>query len=638
MMSQVSCIDYLDKEPTTDVDPEAAFKTFYNFQGFTEELYCSLVNQEKRDNNNMWNLGEEDHYSTNGAGWALSDMDKGNYWTFFTHWNKTWLYGDNFETHSSRDDSRSKKYLWQGGWYGIRKANMGIENLDKLVATQEERNLIEGQLYFFRGWFHFQLATFWGGLPYIDYVLPADEKLTLSRLSYEECVLKAAEDFQKAADLLPIDWDNTQAGKNTIGNNSLRINKIMALGYLGKSYLYAGSPWTNVGSGQYGSYNAEHCKKSADTFGKILKMVEAGETQYELADWSQYTDIYMTNGQSSRMPGLKEAIFRSPNYGGGTWTYGSNGIVQQWAAAYITRNRSWSFYPTANYANYFGMANGMPINENSIDGFYDSSKSSSESGYDSQYPWKDRDPRFYLTYMFDTKRMFINDYDFGKSTVNGVEVKKDYTYANLYSYGGTSDVSTYREPYAGSTTGYVLIKFAPVGFNDRDNKNNGESITISWLRLADVYLMYAEAVANGYGSPSASSPQYSGYTALNAVDRIRSRAGVGVFAAKYRSTTDAFMKELRRERAVELAYEGHRFHDLRRWRLLDKYPYTLKTKIEFDRADYVNFDKLDPTNNKVLNLRDQVLVERKYSEKHYWMPIMKKDTYLYPEFPQNPEW
>ena len=57
---------------------------------------------------------------------------------------------------SSTSTDRFQKKLWPLAWYGIRKANIGLENLDKLVnATQEEKNLLAGQLYFFRGWFHF---------------------------------------------------------------------------------------------------------------------------------------------------------------------------------------------------------------------------------------------------------------------------------------------------------------------------------------------------------------------------------------------------------------------------------------------------------------------------------------------------
>lgn len=68
---------------------------------------------------------------------------------------------------------------------------------------------------FFRAWWHFEMMQYFGGLPYIDTVLSATEKMSLPRLSYQECADKAAVDFRMAADLLPINWDNTTVGKQT---------------------------------------------------------------------------------------------------------------------------------------------------------------------------------------------------------------------------------------------------------------------------------------------------------------------------------------------------------------------------------------------------------------------------------------
>jgi starch-binding outer membrane protein, SusD/RagB family len=74
-------------------------------------------------------------------------------------------------------------------------------------------------------------------------------------------------------------------------------------------------------------------------------------------------------------------------------------------------------------------------------------------------------------------------------------------------------------------------------------------------------------------------------------------AGVGHVANKFLNSVDAFMGEVRRERAVELSFESHRFNDLRRWLLLIESPYKLKTSIEFDRAGALNTSSstYDPT-------------------------------------------
>jgi hypothetical protein len=94
------------------------------------------------------------------------------------------------------------------------------------------------------------------------------------------------------------------------------------------------------------------------------------------------------------------------------------------------------------------------------------------------------------------------------------------------------------------------------------------------------------------------------------------------------------------ERAVELAFEGHRYNDLRRWLLLDKAPYNKKTAVYFDRAaDQTDAERYEnPKNNHVLNLREEVLFTRQLSDMHYWFPFPRKDVQMYEGFKQNPGW
>jgi hypothetical protein len=175
--------------------------------------------------------------------------------------------------------------------------------------------------------------------------------------------------------------------------------------------------------------------------------------------------------------------------------------------------------------------------------------------------------------------------------------------------------------------------------NDWDGYRENNQVTLSLVRLADIYLMYAEAVAQGYGSLTATSTNYS-MNPIAAVNKVRARAGVGGIDAEYTGEVDKFMSELRRERAVELAFEGHRYNDLRRWLLLDKAPYNKKTAVYFDRAaDQTDAERYEnPKNNHVLNLREEVLFTRQLSDMHYWFPFPRKDVQMYEGFKQNPGW
>ena len=605
----VSCTSYLDRAPESVVSDKDAFKNFTNFQGFTEELYNCIPDIANRYWTNSFNWGEDEILDARNTWHFGPKIDNGDFWGWQSEhdgWQAGWM---NIRDADPSSSDRFRQDLWTQSWYGIRKANIGIENLDKLKeATAEEKNLVAGQLYFFRGWFHFQLMQFFGGLPYVDRVPPAGEKLTWPRLNYHETATKAAADFRKAADLLPINWDNIPAGKQTLRKNDLRINKIMALGYLAKNNLWAASPLMNYESTGNRTYNEEWAKKSADASAELLNLVESKQTQYALVDFSEYSSNFYTTNQSWKIPGATEAIFRSPRYG-------INISIWRQAASYTPKIISGQgddtkFFPTANYVNYYGMANGLPLDD-------------PESGFDKNYPWRDRDPRFYNDIIFD-----------GAKCVQG-DVSEDKRYANLYTNGNYRFSSALLD---GSRTGYLQTKLIPRTCNDFDggySYGTAVYIIVPWMRLADIYLMYAEAAANGYGGANGKSPNCD-KTAADAINVIRDRAGVNHVAGKYLGTTDAFMKEVRRERAVELSFEAHRFNDLRRWLLLTEYPYTKKTSQEFTREG--SFNKEDPTQNRVVNFEEATILERKFTEKHYWLPLKRNDANMYLEFQQNPGW
>lgn len=625
LMSLASCTDYLDKEERSIIDASQPYLNFRNFQGFVEELYTAMPIMTGHQYHSAWNFGEDDYWEPQESRQLPNAIDQGNYWGWnecFYSYFKEKQGGMNTGTPERMiNDVSTKGYLYGLCWFGIRKANIGIANLDKMVdATQEEKNLIAGQLYFFRAWNHFMLMQYWGGLPYIDVVLDANSVFNLPRLSYQATAEKAAEDFQKAADLLPVDWDQTAAGKATLGKNSVRINKVMALAYKGKDLLWAGSPMMNQESTGNATYNADFCKRAADTFAEVLKICD--ETgRYELADWDHYQEIFYTYKQN-KLNGLKEVMFweNMATCHIGVWRWN---LVNDWRPPLIN-NSGIKCYPAANYTDYFGMANGMPIP--------DITQPDAASGYNPEYPYKDRDPRFYYNFIYDAVKTVL---DGSKILKDGLPDERKQ-YASLYE-GGLYRTDT---PSKCVFTGYMNKKFTSQYMNDFDDYKEGTVLVMPLLRLADVYLMYAESAAAGYGSATASASGYS-LSAVGAIDKVRARAGVAGVNSKFLGSVDDFMSEVRRERAVELSFEGHRFTDLRRWLLLDKAPYNKKTAVYFDRAaDQSDKDRYaNPKENHVLNLREVVLVERKYSlPKHNWFPFPQKDVQMYPEFAQNPGW
>lgn len=607
LLGVVSCTEYLDRAPDSVIAPDDAYKNFTNFQGFVERMYHLTPDLAKHYWVSSFNWGEDEVVTIGNGEYLMGfSIDRGNYRDYIGN-------GTSFLDRSwSPGGDRFAKSVWGGSWYGIRVANMGLQAIadGKMTdASQEEKDLVTGQLYFMRAWFYFQLTQYWGGLPYIDTVLPSDEPLTLPRESYRENAEKMAADFQKAADLLPIDWDDTEVGRRTLGNNALRANKIWALSMLGKTYLYAGSPLMANGINGPRTYDAEMCKKAADTFGQLLSMVETGQTQYALVDFEDYSSLFYTNQQNWLMPGGTEAIVRSPTYGPDSyWRQ-----INSYQPSAMAEGDGIVLAPAANYVNYYGMANGMPLND-------------PESGFDPTHPWKNRDPRFYNDIIYDGVKVV-------SGTITNQEDEK-WRYASLYTGGDYVN-----DPRTVSRTGYLNYKFIPLGANKWDltyGYSYSTHFHLTWVRLADVYLMYAEAAAQGYGSPSGKSSNFS-KNAVEALNTIRERAGVDPLADKYAGNLEGFMGELRRERAVELAFEGHRFNDLRRWLLLTEYPYNIKTRQHFDRASELD-PKVDPKENAVLNWDEEVIQTRNLTSKHYWLPFNTDDVSMYPEFYQNPGW
>ena len=637
-LGSVSCADYLDKEPDSDVNPEMAFMNFTNFQGFVEEAYNCIPNKES----NFWcctfNWGEDEIMNTGGGdSHVTAHFDLGDYRNWYSN-DQSFLHRGSGSLNSTSNDKFA--HSLEHAWYVIRKMNLGLEHIDKLPnATQEEKNLIKGQLLFMRAWWHEEMIVWFGGLPYVDHVIAADGPFDLPRLSFQECALRCAEDFRAAADLLPDNWDNTTVGKRTLGKNDLRITKVCALGYLGKVLLWAASPLNEKGaqlgaakSGVTYQYNAELAGRAADALAEAIADIESGKTPYSLAEYkysdiynheadkssnSNFSDIFYTTGQSWKMPGSVEAIMRGPmpDINGSNWNFTKlwgpkvNNLVEHDAIIHM---------PTANYINYaYGMENGLPITD-------------PESGFDPTHPFKNRDPRFYHDIMFDGFK-FLN-------TTPGSD-DRPFQYLEMFTGGNMVPTGDPARSANGSRTGYFCQKLVPHQCNRYDGMYNwGGALQtyLPYMRVADIYLMYAEAGAAIQG------PAYKNNkcqrAAVDAINLLRDRVGAGHVAEKYLMDKNKFMDEVRRERACELAFEGFRWNDLQRWLLLTEYPYNVKTRQEFKRVGNFDFTKNDPRDAEVTGWSETVIVERAFELKHYLLPLKDEDVYLYGDYPQNPGW
>lgn len=583
LLFSLSCEDYLNKSPEADITEKDVFGNFTSFQGFVEQMYKCIMDPDKGGAWNKYLFADE---TLNNKPY---NFDYGNYWG-----NETYFYGVNANVTS--DNSRDRR-IWEYAWYAIRVANLALEKIDQeglFEGTAEEKNHIKGQALFFRGWFYFEICRYWGGMPYINRVLDPTESLIteeFKRLNFQETAKLMAQDFRAAADLLPDHWDVSGPGQATLGHNMDRINKFHALGYLGKALLYAASPMINEEATGNNSFDPVLSHQAAQAFGELLDQADKTGT-YRMQPWSTWTDCFWR--LNNQRPGGTECIMMPVIYDRSRVRWSALGAKVP--SSFGLNSGSDADVPTHNYIKNYGMANGLPIDDPA-------------SGFNPGDPWTGREPRFYKDIAVD-----------GDQIHQSLEEDK---FAQLYN--GGRHRSQINPP---SVTGYYAKRYSPIGPTFTTAMADGLQAYVPYLRLADIYLMYAEAVLfSPNGSPKATSGNYT-MTAEEALNVVRNRAQLPDLDAKYTANNNLFFEEIVRERAVELAFEGPRFCDLRRWNRNGDPRYLDKTAIDFDRG----------SDGKPINIKERVIVTRTVEKKHDWLPIQVNFTKQYEGFPQNPGW
>ena len=582
IMLFTSCEEYLEKTPDATVSNEDVFGTYESFQGFIDPVYGDMVNYNSQYNSTTANIG----------GLTLNKFIK---WSpAYTSWT-----GDYWRISGAKNRDETSLYInqkygygifkgignggggiWTGGWRSIRVCNVALENLDLLSdATQEEKDLIEGQVYFFRAYSHHQIIDAFGGMPYIDKVYSPNDEVKLARLTYHEIAEKIVEDYDRAIALLPVDWEETVIGSQRPGANMGRVTKGAAMAYKAKILLYAGSPLMNKFSGNDYSYNKEYCERAAAAGWDIIQLVN-NTGIYELEDFSTIRNMYTRN--DGIMPWSKETILQKVRENKGFHEQGS----------YLGRQY---FFPR------MGGKYCEQVNQLFVDRFEmtDGTRYKVEYDNDNTKRWENRDPRFRENIIIDREQ---HGYD-------------ERSIISLYVGDGSDKTATQQ-----IVLPYLIKKFWLAGINGFDQDWAELRFISPLMRLAEVYLDYAEAVTVAYG-PTGTAPGAS-LTAVDAVSIVRARAGMPPATAAA-PEYDSFMDFLWNERTVELCFEGHYWYDIRRW-------HTGHTNLEcvdlaFDK-DWTTFTR-------------SVIKTRVFEDpKHYWLPLNRDQVLLYPEFYQNPGW
>lgn len=582
-----SCTDYLSVPVEADKNTEDIFGDYYNFQGFVDQLYPyvrdPIVNHMCYD---ACYGGE----TIGATSWSVGyNSVRGLYKAMTTR---------GYFNVSGKDVAPG---IWEG-WKAIRIANIGLENFDLMKGTEEEKNKIKGQLLFMRAFFHQEILAAWGSIPYVDKVLV--DEFNLPRFGeytaldgntyygYQACAVRVAEDMDEASKLLPVVWDNDVANRG-------RCTALAALAYKAKALVFAASPLMSEYSGTSLSdlkpavVNKELMRQAAEAASAAIKMDEENDN-YDLLPWENYSDMFYTVDKN-KIPWSKETLWGKYNT-----LWGSSLILQTLGKIHLPESSVYggnavNCTPTQNYVDLFEMNDGT-LYKKEYDGVV-----TEENGKQICKMWDERDRRFRNAIYVDRDK------------------PGDKTELTLYTGGKTRSSDNCQTPY-------FIHKFWPKNCNKADNGTafNNMRMMVPLMRLAEVYLLYAEAVFQYTGNANAVIGP-CGMSALDAVNKVRRRA--------YQKDTDengkphdGFMKMILNERAVEFCFEaGQYWYDIRRYKLGETMSKEAIQTLDFTK-DWKNFTR-------------RTLLNRTFdAPKHYWLPFPTDLTKMYPEFPQNTGW
>lgn len=410
---------------------------------------------------------------------------------------------------------------WGGPYGSIRVCNILLAKANEYNGAGSISQYV-GEAHFFRAYAYFNLLKAYGGVPLVTTVLDVDgPELYAPRNSRYEIVAQILSDLDKAISNLPTE-------QNLAGADKGRISKWAAMAFKAQAELYEAT-WeryvgkdldgdgTSIGAGTAG-YNAANVNiYLADAAALCKEVMDNGG--YEL--WDKNSDSKMANLSSWYLFNLEDAGSNPGGYDKSTNKEFILYSVYDYALKQSGKNiswTSWQLYPSRKFVDLPVCSDGLPPEKSALFQGYHAAADE----------FKNRDLRL-LNYLY-------------ASTTAPTSVTLDFGSLGSSGYGNS--------------------KYAVYGFGVR-RKDNTESANWSIIRLAEVYLMYAEALYELNGSITDAQ--------LNAsINKLRERAKVAPLTNALASTNNLNMKqEIRRERAVELYREGKRFDDLKRWGILE---------------------------------------------------------------------
>jgi len=410
---------------------------------------------------------------------------------------------------------------WKKGYEFIRFVNTLFVRADTYPGNKEDIKQYVAESHFFRAYHYFNLLRFFGGIPIVKTPLDVDSpELKSPRNSRYEVVDFILEDLDKAIVGLPTEQSIAAADKGTISKWAAKAFKARVLLYEATWRKYNSTTTDFEGSGSPAKDQVNDFLTESIALSKEV-MDDGG---YELWNYNtnpkinNLSNLYLFNleDEGSNPAGLTKASNNE------FILYGVYDFTLRQGGVNLSRTME-LVQPTRKLMDMFLCTDGLPA-----------AKSPLFQGYKTvEDEYKNRDLRLIS---------YING---GVNPTNGsVELG-----ASASGYGNKKFVA-FGYSSSGTTTSY--------------RADNEESQNYPIIRLAEVYLNYAEAFYELKGTIS--------NTELNAsINKIRERAGVAALTTELATIYSLDIKEeIRRERILELFLEGFRYDDLKRWGIAEK--------------------------------------------------------------------
>ncbi|WEK37674.1 MAG: RagB/SusD family nutrient uptake outer membrane protein [Candidatus Pseudobacter hemicellulosilyticus] len=561
------CKKYLDQVPDDRITIEQVFKKKANSEEYLANVYSHVPD-------------ESDQWAITPWGTNSDEMEA------------TWTKYDTYQLNIGNISAGNALFDNWGYFYkGIRSATYFINHIDgnTEILAMDGQGLIDqykAEARFLRAYFYFLLMRQYGPvalLPETEVAADASgAAIQFPRRPFDECVNYVVSELDKAAAVLPLvpssygQPSDLESGRITVG---------IAKAVKARLLLYAASPLYNGNTemaslkNQDGTqlfnqqYDAQKWKRAADASKEIIDMGLYSLYKDASNDpIKSYQGVFLQSWNS-------EQIFNRKSNGLGNWDVhcmprqagGWNGIC-------ITQEQVDAYF----------MSDGKLIANSAL---YKESGFTTVNGVSVSNMYVSREPRFYASVTYHNS-MFQG----GKMTKSE---------AISFFVNGPNGKNGHATDW--SKTGYLIRKnVAPQTNAGSGGNGNKVARPICLYRLAEVYLNYAEAL----NETDPTNPDIAHYLNL-----IRSRSGVPEYGSAdlpVPASQEAMRNAIRAERRVELAFETHRWFDIRRWKIASQVMGSMHG-MDINKNDNSFFTRV-------------VISEHKFrAPASYWFPISQYD-------------